>query len=126
VQEVAAFEIARLSQVEVQETFDGLGLEAEPALFVGEVPTMRLRRMRARGASSPWQRIVWTASLSSARPGTERPRKAARVSARRTASMAWADEASRPCSRRSRATRTIQWEARWPAEPAWGCSQRKS
>ena len=58
-------------------------------------------RRRASGSGEPPMRTASVASVSSARPARGRPRRVARASARRTASITDADDAS-SCSSRSR------------------------
>ena len=87
-------------------------------------PTVRRSRISVSGACSPMQITLRTASSSSGRPGAGRSRSAASVSARRVASIRWAEEQSRSCSRRSRATRASQPVLR-PAT-CWPCCQRCS
>ncbi len=71
-------------------------------------PTISFSWISRSGRSSPKQKTARTASFSSGRPGSGRPRSAARVSARRTASMTCADEASRSSARSRWATRVSQ------------------
>ena len=77
-------------------------------VFSGTVPrrslTMSFSSISRKGSGSPKHRTVWVASFNSGRPGRGRPRNAAMVSARRTASMTLAEDASRSSARSRWAT----------------------
>ncbi|CAM5624220.1 hypothetical protein SFIMM107S_05085 [Streptomyces griseus] len=71
-------------------------------------PTISRSRTRASGTSDPSHMTARTASVVSPSPASGRPRRAARVSASRTASMTWAVETNRSSARSSPATLVIQ------------------
>ena len=71
-------------------------------------PTTTSRVTSSARAVLPSHSTDQVASPTSSRPGMGRPRRAASASARRAASMTWAEEAGRSCSRRERATNVSQ------------------
>ena len=71
-------------------------------------PTTTSRVTSSARSPLPSHRTDQVASPTSSRPGMGRPRSAASASARRAASMTWALEAGRSCSRSERATRVSQ------------------
>ena len=120
VQQLAAFEVRALAQIEVELRSSGsnrsrsrrasdsrsrcsgiAGTSSGSAPISS--PTISLSRTSARRAMSPAHSTASVASLTSDRLGCGRSRKAASASARRTDSTTWAGEASRSCSRSSRA-----------------------
>ena len=81
-------------------------------------PRPAARPRRPAAPASPPHSTAWAASVTSARPASGRPRRAARAWARPTASMTPAGEAGRPSSRRQRATFTSHEAMTSPSAPS--------